>query len=243
MKIGICDYGIGGIGLYKLLRAKTSADIIYFSDSGFTPYGKVPADDLKNRVDHVFRFLRKEGVEYIAVACNAASTILPENQYTTGIIEHGLRMVERIHPEEIAITGGHRTIESNAYKTPLERAGIKVTQRVAQPLSIRIEAGDLNSEALSADIAEIFGPVKNVSHILLACTHYPVIADKITEHVPNAILLDPVNEMADWIMANWPPLEGHSTTRWVTSGDAEQMIRAAQSAFQVTISSVEKITI
>jgi len=243
MKIGICDYGIGGIGLYKILRAQTTADIIYFSDSGFTPYGKVPAEDLKTRLDNVFNFFHNEGVAYVAVACNAASTVIRKTQYTTGIIEHGLRMVERFGPKEIAVAGGYRTIESNAYKTPLEQLGIKVTQRVAQPLSIRIEAGDLDSMELSADITAIFEPVKNVSHILLACTHYPVIAAKIAEHVPNAILLDPVHEMAQWIMSNWIPLDGHSTTRWITSGDTLQMISAAEAAYQVTISSVENITL
>jgi glutamate racemase len=243
MKIGICDYGIGGIGLYKILRAQTTADIIYFSDAGYTPYGKVPEDELKTRLDIVFNYFKSQDVEYIAVACNAASTVLTAHPQRTGIIEHGLRMVQRLQPNEIAVAGGYRTVESNAYKTPLEQSGMKVSQRVAQPLSIRIEAGDLSSKELSADIAEIFEPVKNVSHILLACTHYPVITNKIAEEVPNAILLDPVNEMAEWIIEHWSPLHGDSTTRWITSGNTQQMISAADAAFQVKISSVENISL
>lgn len=49
-KIGICDWGIGGLGVYKELRKRGSnADIVYFSDSGYTPYGKVPKDELHER--------------------------------------------------------------------------------------------------------------------------------------------------------------------------------------------------
>src|SRR5688572_32066629 len=101
MKIGICDYGIGGIGLYKLIREKTTADIIYFSDSGYTPYGKVAKEELENRIETVFEFLRSKGAEKIAVACNAASTVIPQDPNVSGIIEHAIQMVTDLHPESI----------------------------------------------------------------------------------------------------------------------------------------------
>lgn len=241
MKIGICDYGIGGIGLYKILRNETSADIVYFSDSGYTPYGKVPQEQLQERLRDVIRFFNEQGVEYIAIACNAASTVLEQSKYVTGIIEHGIRMVQRIQPKSVAVVGGNRTIESNAYKAAFEQSGISVSQRVAQPLSIRIEAGDLNSPELDSDIAEIFTPIRDADYILLACTHYPVIANRIATYAPHATFLDPVREMSDWIYDNWPALDGSSTTRWITTGDPEQMKKAAALAFDVHITEIEKI--
>ncbi|HEY5535152.1 MAG TPA: aspartate/glutamate racemase family protein [Ignavibacteria bacterium] len=243
MKIGICDYGIGGIGLYKLIRAKTTVDIVYFSDSGYTPYGKVSEKELKKRLDQIIKYFNIIGVFNIAVACNSASTVIPKNNNITGIIEHGINMVLKIHPTNIAIVGGARTLESQSYKTAFERRGIQTTQQTAQQLSIRVEAGDIASAELDKDIRDIFGPIKDFEYILLACTHYPVIADRIKLFTRNAKLLDPVNEMADWIFDNWTKLAGNSTVKWITTGNIEQMKIAANVAFQGEIEEIEKISI
>jgi glutamate racemase len=244
MKIGICDYGIGGIGLYKILREKTSADIVYFSDTGYTPYGKVPMQELKERFNKVTEYLLTIGVDKIAVACNAASTVIPENSKgITGIIEHGINLVTEIKPEKIAITGGTRTIESELYKKAFEKHGISVTQRIAQELSIRIEAGDLESDGLKEVIKDIFTPIKDYKYILLACTHYPAISNSILAFTKNSTLLDPVNNMADWILQNWSNLEGNSSTQWLTSGDPEKMRNAAKLAYKINLGAIDTVTI
>jgi glutamate racemase len=243
MLIGICDYGIGGIGLYKLLREKVTADIIYFSDSGFTPYGKVPENELKRRLERVFEFFNDLGVVKIAVACNAASTVIPISHDITGIIEHGINMVAKLNPKSMAVVGGIRTIESQLFKQILEERGIQINQRIAQPLSLRVEAGDIDSNELDREIEQIFEPIKNSEHILLACTHYPAIAGRISQFLNNSLLLDPAREMSDWIIGNWLDLNGNSTTRWITTGDAEQMKYASLRSFGIQITDIEKISL
>lgn len=242
MKIGICDYGIGGIGLYKLLRPRTTADIVYFSDSGFTPYGKVPEEELRARLDQVIAWFNSMEVDNIAVACNAASTVIRQSQNITGIIAHGINTVMQIHPESIAIVGGARTIESETYKNVFEKNGIVTTQRIAQPLSIRIEAGDLDSPELDQEIADIFGPISNSEHILLACTHYPAIAHRI-KRFTYANLIDPSAEMAEWIFENWEGMNGNSQDTWYTTGNTEQMKFAAEKAFGVQPDHITRITL
>jgi glutamate racemase len=241
MAIGICDWGIGGIGLHKLIRKKSNVDIVYFSDSGFTPYGKVPVEELRERMKKVIDYFNSLGIEQIAVACNAASTVIPIDKNITGIIEHGVKMVTEIHPEKIVVAGGIRIIESNIYKTAFEKNGIATIQRIAQPLSARIEAGEIASEELDNEIQEIFEPVKNEKHILLACTHYPVISTKINAFAKQATLLDPAEEMAEWIFSNWENLQGNSSTRWLTTGDSKQMKISASKSFGVEINEIENI--
>jgi len=243
MKIGICDYGIGGIGLYKLIRAKTTADIVYFSDSGYTPYGKVSKTELEKRLEKIIKYFNEIGIINIAVACNSASTVIPQSNNITGIIEHGINMVLKINPSEIAIVGGARTLESQSYKKAFESRGIKTTQQPAQKLSIRVEAGDIDSAELDEDIRDVFMPIKNYEYILLACTHYPVIAERIKLFTKKAKLLDPVNEMANWIFANWPNLAGNSTVKWLTTGNIEQMKIASKVAFQGDIEEIGNISL
>jgi glutamate racemase len=240
MTIGICDYGIGGTGLYKLLRQRCTADVVYFSDSGYTPYGKVPEAELRARLNKVIAWFNSMGIEKVAVACNAASTVLPASPHVTGVIEHSVSLVLKAKPGAIAITGGVRTIESNQYKNALARHGIAAVQQVAQKLSARIEAGDVSSAELDQDIAEIFGPLQGSKYILLACTHYPAIAHRIRAVVPEATLLDPAEEMAAWILEHWKPLEGNGTVRWYTSGGTAAMKNAAWHAFRVEILNAEK---
>jgi len=241
MKIGICDYGIGGIGLYQYIRKQSDVDIIYFSDSGYTPYGKVSAPELKERIQKVIAFFHAHGVEYIAVACNAASTVIPENKNITGIIEHGIQQVLQIRPEKIAIAGGSRTIDSQLYKKAFEAKGIQTWQQVAQQLSGRIEAGDVDSAALENDIEMIFSNIRSAPYILLACTHYPAISKKIQDAVPQSVLLDPAEEMYKWIFKNWSPLKGNNSSLWYTTGNTEKMKLAAKNAFGVETQNIQQV--
>lgn len=243
MTIAIWDYGIGGAGLYKLLRTATRADIVYFSDAGFTPYGKVSKVDLENRASVVINFLTQQGISHIAVACNAASTAISGNKNITGIIEHGINMILKLNPAEICVVGGKRTIESGMYKEAFEKQGIKTRQYVAQQLSIRIEAGDVDSPEMDKDILEIFEPLKASKYILLACTHYPAIADRIRHVAKDAMLIDPADEMKNWIVGNWQPLQGNGSVTWLTTGHAEQMKYAAHRAFDIEINNVKKLVL
>ena len=240
MKIGICDYGIGGIGLYKLIRPRTTADIVYFSDSGFTPYGKVPEPELKLRLEKVIDWFHSQGVDQIAVACNAASTVIRPSQDITGIIPHGINTVMRNDVQSVGIIGGARIIDSGLYKDVFEKNGIHTEQQVAQSLSLRIEAGDTESEELDEDIASILEPLQHVDYILLACTHYPAIAQRLKKFT-YAQLLDPCEEMAEWIFENWEGMNGESKDQWYTTGNPEQMKIAAQKAFGVELNEIERI--
>jgi glutamate racemase len=112
MKIGIMDWGIGGVGLLKEIRGNSDADIIYLSDTGFTPYGKVSSEDLEKRINILLEFLSFSGCETIAVACNAASTILPKEKNIIGIIDPAIELVIEMNLKSIGVFGGKRTIES-----------------------------------------------------------------------------------------------------------------------------------
>jgi glutamate racemase len=156
-----------------------------------------------------------------------------EDPNIIGVIEHGVNLVLRHHPKEIAIVGGKRTIESEIYKTKLEASGLKVHQRIAQPLSARIEAGDIASDGLMDDIKAIFEPIKTVEHILLACTHYPLIQSELRKFTVDSIFLDPAEEMVDWIFNNWKIDNEQGNVRWLTSGDTIQMKNSLSKLYKI----------
>jgi len=88
--LGIVDWGVGGLGFYKELKKRVDAPVLYFSDNGFTPYGRMPTHALGRRLDSIFRLLVERGATHICIACNAASSAYPDGDNVNGIIQHGV---------------------------------------------------------------------------------------------------------------------------------------------------------
>src|SRR5258708_27669847 len=174
--LGILDWGIGGLGIYSLAgRQIPGLSVIYFSDTAVTPYGKMSRSELVSRLNIVIAYLHSQGVTHVLVGCNAASTVLPllsANGITIkGVIEPAVGMTARLQPARLGLIGGRRTVLSGVYRRGLAKRGIKVRQRIAQPLSALIESGDVGSHRLAEECRRILAPIKKSSHLLLACTH------------------------------------------------------------------------
>jgi glutamate racemase len=254
--IGILDWGIGGLGFFKQLRSSyPHMPVVYWSDAGETPYGKLPAPVLAARVRTVAERLAVRGVRRLVVACNAASTVLPAlgvdgvagllstsagGVEVTGVIAHAVRLARKSRARSLGIIGGRRTIRSGIYRRALSSKTRLIRQRVAQPLSARVESGDLMSAALERELKAILRPLRDVDALLLACTHYPVLAERFAAHLPGVRLLDPVDELLGWVSQNWP-LSARGADSFMTTGNAESMRRAAQVAFGVSLPRVRTV--
>lgn len=252
-RLGILDWGIGGLDLYRRLRAAGSPrDVLYWSDAGAPPYGTLPGPVLAERVATVLERLADEGCPEIVVACNAASTVLADPGLrrrvaahgctVVGVIEPALDAIRRLALSEVVVIGGRRTIESRAYADPLEAAGCRVTQRVAQPLSALIERGITEGPQLHACLAEILDPCRDAEHLVLACTHYVAALPAIRQRLPRLRrVVDPAAETLAWLQAP-PPDErhrGHGTARFVTTGSPQATRNAARLAFGLELPPVE----
>jgi len=250
VKLGILDWGIGGVGFYALARARLpDLPVVYWSDAGATPYGKQAPAELARRVGTIARWLKREaGVTHLAVACNAASSVLPGIDLDddtlpamTGVIEHGVRAAlrETAPGQIIGVVGGRRTVLSGAYRRGL--SGRNVRQRVAQPISARVEAGDLNSAGLRRELDGIMKPLREVDLLVLACTHYPALLGAFAERAPKAGIVDPAAELLAWAVDAWPLASAGrdgAPDRVLTTGDVEATARSARAAFGMKLDPV-----
>jgi glutamate racemase len=151
VRLAVIDWGIGGLGFVRLLAARHPAvPVIYLSDAGCTPFGKLARRPLAARVDAFLEHLAgAHGVDHAVLACNAASTVLANlaapsrGIAVTGVIAPAVEALARLPPACIGVIGGRRTIASGLYGRGLRAAGHHVRQRVAQPLSAHVEAGRL----------------------------------------------------------------------------------------------------
>lgn len=239
--IAIIDYGIGGLGLYKMIREEfPDLPILYFSDSGVTPYGKLPKNVLRARIEKVFSYLHGRGAEKIVVACHSASSVvLDSDKNAIGLRSQTVKAVLKKKPKRVGIIGGGRTIRSGYYRDELNKAGIKTSQRIAQPLSILVERGEIEGKAVDAIVSKIVRPLSSCDSILLACTHYPVLNGVIEKHFKGK-LIDPAQELYHSIKPHLKKdLKGSS--EFLTTGDTKLMKLAAQKAFGVKLIHVSKV--
>lgn len=246
--LGIIDWGIGGISVYKELRDQLGDElpVIYFSDTGATPYGKMSRRELASRLDAVIEFMKGRGMTHLVIGCNAASTAISDladhGIKIEGMIETAVEVAAKARPKRLGLIGGRRTVVSGVYRKGLAKRGIALEQRIAQPLSALIERGDLSSDELKAHTRTILGPVRNCSHIMLACTHYPAIAHTLSEYVSaETKFIDPapmlVKKISKWKIGR------EKESIFVTTGDSAQMKRSAKLAFGVDFSTVKKVRV
>lgn len=246
-RLGIIDWGIGGISIYTLVKAELGAlPITYLSDTGVTPYGKMTRVELVARLRAVCAFLQAQGVTHLVIGCNAASTALPWLQVPglkiEGVIASAVETTVKLRPAKLALLGGRRTVLSGVYRQAFAAQGLKVAQRIAQPLSALIERGDVNSPELRAQCQRILAPIKTSSHILLACTHYPAVTPVLRELVrPSTVFIDPAQALVKKVKGWRLPTGGTDVV--LTTGDAAAMQAAARQAFGVKLSRIRQVAL
>lgn len=236
--LGIIDWGIGGVGLVNALdRLVPGLPVVYWSDAGATPYGRMHADELTDRLMRVVTALAERGATEVVLACNAASTVVAgltaAPVVVEGIITHGLASV----PEDltsVGVVGGQRTIDAGHYQRGLARPGRVVWPRVAQPLSAHIEAGRTASAQFQTDLADIVAPLRHAQALVLACTHYPAASRWFAAALPDTLLIDPAEHLAAAIAYRYPELAWPARPArkvFLTTGDPDAMRHNAARAW------------
>jgi len=207
------DSGIGGLSVYDAVRAiLPQAPVIYAADYAGIPYGPKSEAEIAARVAGLFgRMTERYAPRLACIACNTASTI------ALGMVRDVLEIpivgtVPAIKPAAaltktgtIALVGTAATIRQ-AYVDDLEArfASDKTLLRIAAPglvdcaeEKLRIGAADL------APLREVAGRLaampggRDVDTIVLACTHFPLLADEFkTVFGPDVKLVDGAHGIA-----------------------------------------------
>ncbi len=246
-RIGIIDWGIGGVSIYKLIKDRMpGVAITYFSDTGEVPYGKMSRFQLTFRLDKVIEYLKARGVTHVVIGCNAASTAIHDLYDHTvpvaGVIQPAVRMAARHHPRKLGLIGGRRTVMSGVHRRAFDERGINARGRIAQPLSGLIEGGDIGSDQLHSEVRRILRPLRGCSHVLLACTHYPAILPVLRQHAPNVKFLDPAEELVAFLKRQ-KIRPSHGVDEFLTTGNPAMMKKAAKKAFGVKIPAVTQVSL
>lgn len=191
MKIGVFDSGVGGFSVLKsLLKARLFDEIIYYGDSARVPYGTKDPTTIKQFGLEALDFFKPHEIELLIVACNTASALALEEmqKYSkipiVGVIEPSILAIKRQVEDKnapILVLGTKATIQSNAYDNALKQQGYLNISHLATSLFVPlIEESILEGELLETCMHYYFTPLEILPEvIILGCTHFPLIAQKI----------------------------------------------------------------
>jgi glutamate racemase len=207
--IGIFDSGIGGLTVAReVFRLLPNEDVVYFGDTGRYPYGPRSPEIVRKFARQDVNFLLEQGVKFIVVACNTASSLALDyieriyNVPMLGVIEPGARgAIEKSRSRRIGVIGTQGTISSMAYDKSLKSldGSLKIFSR-ACPLFVALaEEGYIDRPATKMIAEDYLRDIrrKNIDALILGCTHYPLLKKPIGDVMgPNVRLIDSAEETA-----------------------------------------------
>ena len=207
--IGIFDSGLGGLTIFKAVRALMPREnIIYFGDSAHVPYGSKSKETVRGYSIDIAAFLESKNVKLILIACNTASALALDAVKKNvkipvlGVITPGAkRAVSATKNKKIAVLGTESTVKSLAYPKCIKQIDKSaVVSQYACPLFVPvIEEGLLEGPITELVIKRYLEPVRKsgADTVILGCTHYPVIKRSIARLFgPRVSLVDSAEEIA-----------------------------------------------
>jgi len=208
-----------------------SADILYFGDIKNAPYGSKSNNELSVLTVRAIEMLQKRGAESIVSACNSVSASLAVSLFDALSLapEHLIEMVGptvssfKNSSERLLLAATPATIHSEIYQNAFHMIGKNVETIAIPDLAAAIEFGS-SEEEIERIIRDAFKDVglNNFDVLILACTHYPLVAEIFERVFGSMHLFDPAVAVGDRVKRQlWPREVGDGTTRFIISKDSQ----------------------
>ena len=238
--IGVFDSGSGGLTVLSAIRALApTADVIYFGDLQRAPYGNRSAEEISMFTADAVRILRDAGATDIVSACNSVSVTVARSLFQSlGVTS--AQLVEMVQPTSaqfkdtgayVLVLATRATIRSGAYAHALSAHGVRSHGHALPDLVGLIEAGS-DASVLYASIRsslESFSG-EDFTHVLLGCTHFPLIAHVFTQVLRDlslqASLVDPASAVAEEVVSKFDTT-GTGSVRFLVSAPSERFAELA----------------
>lgn len=192
--IGMFDSGCGGLTvLNEYTKLMPNEDFIYYGDTAHLPYGDKSKNTIIKYAEEIVEFLLKKDVKMIIIACGTASALA----YPTLKEKYNIEIKNIIEPtakevkeKNIGIIATKATITSKAWEKAILQSNSKAQiTSMACPLFVPlIEEGFINTPATDYIAKEYLKKFQNtqIESLILGCTHYPILEEKISQYLPNS---------------------------------------------------------
>lgn len=258
--IGIFDSGYGGLTILReICRSLPQYDYLYLGDNARAPYGVRSMETVYRFTLEAVKALFDRGCNLVILACNTASAKalrsiqqqdLPtiwENdgsqlKRVLGIVIPSVEIFDKVSANgHIGILATEGTVSSGSYR--IETAKIHPEFQIsaeACPMWVSlVEYGEAFSDGadffVKRHINNLLKKDPLIDTILLGCTHFPLLINKINKYVPSGVRILAQGDiiaasLKDYLLRH-PELarecsEG-GTVRYLTTENAEKFSDAA----------------
>lgn len=205
--IGVFDSGYGGLTILSEIQSLLPQyNYIYLGDNSRAPYGSRSFDIVYEFTKQAVFALFEQGCNLVILACNTASakalrTIqqndLPKidpRKRVLGIIRPTAEMVGQITKTgHIGILGTQGTIQSESYPLEIHKIYPEITVNShACPMWVPLVENDEYNKPgadyfVKKGIDDILQKDNFIDTLILGCTHYPLLLDKIKQYAPKEV--------------------------------------------------------
>ncbi|MBS1919963.1 MAG: glutamate racemase [Bacteroidetes bacterium] len=207
--IGVFDSGYGGLTVLKeIVRTLPQYDYIYLGDNARAPYGNRSYETVYRYTLESVKWFFNQNCSLVILACNTASAkalrtiqqndlpqIAPDKR-VLGVIRPTTEIIGKYsESKNVGILATNGTVASDSYPIEIGKffPEIKVYQEACPMWVPLVENNEYQNHGadyfIRKNIHNIFEKGKNIDVILLACTHYPLLSEKIEKHLPVAVKL------------------------------------------------------
>lgn len=205
--IGIFDSGYGGLTIYREIQELLPQyDYLYLGDNARTPYGTRSFDVVYEFTRECVKHLFAQGCHLVILACNTASAkalrsiqqndlpVIAPSRRVLGIIRPTVETIgDATQTRHVGVLATEGTIKSNSYPLEIKKLfpDIVVTGEACPMWVPLVETCEHKSPGadyfIQRHIESLLAKDPAIDTIILGCTHYPMLIDKIKEYVPQGI--------------------------------------------------------
>lgn len=207
--IGVFDSGYGGLTvLRELVKTLPQYDYLYLGDNARAPYGTRSFETVYRYTLQCVEWLLQQNCPLVILACNTASAkaLRTIQQNDLERLNPKARILGVIRPttesighytqsNSIGILATNGTVQSQSYLIEIHKffPDLKVEQEACPMWVPLVENNEYQSEGadyfIKKNINNILSRNKEIDTLLLACTHYPLLKEKIEKQLPQHVKL------------------------------------------------------
>lgn len=209
--IGVMDSGVGGLTVLKqLLSCCPQENYIYFGDTKNLPYGEKTKEQLIEIVKEIFEFFEQKKVKAVVLACNTTSATAYEelkDKYPFKIYPLIQSVARYMSADKgllkLGVMATEATVKTQTYTKEFKKYNpdIEVHEQ-ACPMWVPIVEKHITNYDEEHAIGDYLKNVLafNPQKIILGCTHYPYLMDKISKYAPAELFINPAQIFARYII-------------------------------------------
>lgn len=207
--IGIFDSGYGGLTVFRAIaELMPQYDYLYLGDNARAPYGNRSFETVYDYTLQCMQWFIQEGCPLVILACNTASAkalrnlqqnYLPKfapDSRILGVIRPTAEVVGTYSQSgAVGVLGTKGTIASRSYEIEIAKFFPQVqVYPLACPMWVPlVENGEFKNAGadyfVEKYVNELFSMSANIDTLLLACTHYPLLLEKIRKYTPSQVAI------------------------------------------------------